>query len=223
MSLYQLFRNAIPRLTRVKWGNQIADSDGQKHDTGVNELAEEIAGMFANRAPITLDEPLRVIKNYTGRTFEVVTEPDVEAANDPLSSEGPNEVRGSLDEVAELAEAAQEAAEEAAERAANPPKQLFVGEVVGVTREKIQTGGLPVDGNYRYTVEIGLHGEVTQVQAYRLKFDTEPVTANGTLVMVYPVAGDPVVEQFLTSVVRQFFASASVSLPDYFFVESIPN
>jgi len=70
MSLKAFFGKAIARLGRQRWGAQIPTQDGPR-DTGVQELAEELAAMFSDAAPIELKEPLTFVKKHTGPLFHV--------------------------------------------------------------------------------------------------------------------------------------------------------
>ena len=70
MSLKAFFGKAIARLGRQRWGAQIPTSDGPR-DTGVQELAEELAAMFSDAGPIELKEPLTFVKKHTGPLFKV--------------------------------------------------------------------------------------------------------------------------------------------------------
>lgn len=70
MSLKALFGKAIARLGRQRWGAQIPTDDGPR-DTGVQQLAEELASLLGDAGPIELKEPLTFVKKHTGPLFHV--------------------------------------------------------------------------------------------------------------------------------------------------------
>lgn len=70
MSLKALFGKAVARLGRQRWGAQIPTNDGPR-DTGVQQLAEELAALLGDAGPIELKEPLTFVKKHTGPLFNV--------------------------------------------------------------------------------------------------------------------------------------------------------
>ena len=70
MSLKALFGKAVARLGRQRWGAQIPTEDGPR-DTGVQQLAEELASLLGDAGPIELKEPLTFVKKHTGPLFNV--------------------------------------------------------------------------------------------------------------------------------------------------------
>ena len=211
MSLYQLFRNLIPRLTRTQWGNTITDRDGNERDSGVNALAEEIAAMLSSTAPLTLDEPLRIVKNYTGTTFEVVTEPDVEAANDPLSVDAFGGVKLTLEDVRDAAVAAQDTADNALAlaAAAEAKKTVFPGIVTVEGDGTQQINQVIYTTLYRVRIDTG--SSLVEVNAYPYRSGSRTFPVN-TRVIVHLVDNDRVVTPYLDS-------KTLVSTPSYYFVE----
>lgn len=204
MSLYKLFKNAIPRLTRTEWGSSITDRDGESRDTGVNDLAEELAAILASQAPIALDAPLQVIKNYTGTTFEVVTEPDVEAANDPLSVDAFGGVKLTVEDVRDAANDAQDTANTALALAKQ--KTRFPGII-----RQLGDGTTTAGRTTLYTVEIDTGNALTDIKAYPFRNGSAALTVN-TLVMCYRVDGDDVVSRYMQN--RNLAA-----FPAYYFLE----
>lgn len=70
MSLKALFGKAVARLGRQRWGAKIPTDDGPR-DTGVQQLAEELASLLGDAGPIELSEPLTFTKKHTGPLFKV--------------------------------------------------------------------------------------------------------------------------------------------------------
>lgn len=67
-----MFQNLAAMLTGRQWGNRVK-VDGKTVDTGVQELAEQLATMFdaMSKSPISITQPI-VIQNYSGQPAFVV-------------------------------------------------------------------------------------------------------------------------------------------------------
>lgn len=75
MSYRALFEGLLARLKRQRWGASIA-----KQDTGVQAFADEIVSALSSEAPITLNRPIKIKRNYVGPVF-VILDDDAEAIN----------------------------------------------------------------------------------------------------------------------------------------------
>jgi len=71
MSWYNLFAQAIPRLAKTKWGTRIMQPDGSSKDTAVQELAEELMGIFGSQGPIQVAGPIQLYNPTGGPVFEL--------------------------------------------------------------------------------------------------------------------------------------------------------
>lgn len=65
MSLYQLFKSLSGLLSQQHFGTKILDQDGDKKDTGVQELSNALQQGMGSQAPISINEPI-VFDNTSG-------------------------------------------------------------------------------------------------------------------------------------------------------------
>lgn len=85
MSYSALFQGLLARLKRRRWGVSIkpaGDKPGDNKpavDTGVQAFADEVVAALGSDAPIVLDKPIRIRRNYTGPVFLILD--DTEAIN----------------------------------------------------------------------------------------------------------------------------------------------
>jgi len=71
MSLKSLFGKSLARLGRTTWGAKIRDREGIERDTGVNQLAQEIASLLGDARPLELTEPIQLVKKHSGPLFNI--------------------------------------------------------------------------------------------------------------------------------------------------------
>jgi hypothetical protein len=80
MSYRVLFEGILARLKRRRWGTSVKQPNGPSVDTGVQAFADEIVIALSSDAPIELNRPIRIRRNYVGPVF-IILDDDAEAIN----------------------------------------------------------------------------------------------------------------------------------------------
>lgn len=78
MSYRALFEGILARLKRRRWGVSLQQPTGPAVDSGVQAFADEIVIALSSDAPIELQRPIKIRRNYVGPVF-VILDDEAEA------------------------------------------------------------------------------------------------------------------------------------------------
>ena len=80
MSYRALFEGILARLKRRRWGTSLKQPGGSQVDSGVQAFVDELVIALGSDAPIELNRPIRIRRNYVGPVF-IILDDDAEAIN----------------------------------------------------------------------------------------------------------------------------------------------
>ena len=72
MSYRALFEGMLARLKRRRWGTLIHQQDAPQVDSGVQAFVDELAIALGSDAPIVLNHPIKIRRNYVGPVFVIL-------------------------------------------------------------------------------------------------------------------------------------------------------
>lgn len=78
MSYGTFFESILSRLKRKRWGVSIKQPSGPPIDSGVQAFVDELVTALGTDAPIVLNRPIKIKRNYVGPVF-LILDNDAEA------------------------------------------------------------------------------------------------------------------------------------------------